>query len=474
MKNIFRIWGIISFKKLINALEIVLVVIFLPSCMAQQTDSARIQKDLELQIAKIKNEKQTLGLQVDEVKAQLIKMNEEAQKTRGNLATINQKATLLQEKDVASLYGKFEEAEQSVKTLREDFTNQMELVNSEVQSLQKSLQMHNQKVDALAQHVNKDNQELTAASTTKSQDSPANSKEERENLESRVKGQRENFNSQQADIMAQSKEFNGEKKSEPDISPGTEFSIDKTSALKTKGFNGKVISILDGDTIKILSETKEELTIQLNGIDCPERDQVYGKEAKEFTKNLVLSLKVLIRPSKKDIRQTIADVILEDGRNLSQELIKAGYAWWSFENSTDELLAHLESKAKIEKVGLWANPDPIPPWIFRQQLKASIQKHPSNTPIPFEPEKKLIIPEKIQSQSSRKSIGQKCYNAVVMEPRPFLGNGGEMFVLDDGTIWKEVSYQFLYLYEYNPNVIVCPSTGEMTLGEHVFEIVQVN
>jgi hypothetical protein len=50
-------------------------------CVAQQADLARIQKDLEQQIAKIKEEKKSLGLQVDETRAQLIKMNEEAQKT---------------------------------------------------------------------------------------------------------------------------------------------------------------------------------------------------------------------------------------------------------------------------------------------------------------------------------------------------------------------------------------------------------
>ncbi|MDH4192804.1 MAG: transforming acidic coiled-coil-containing protein, partial [Nitrospirota bacterium] len=116
--------------------------LFATGCVAQQADLARIQKDLELQIAKIKDEKKALGLQVEETKAQLIKMNEEAQKTRGNLASINQKATLLQEKDVASLYGKLEETEKSINDLRKDFTNQTEVLKSEVQSIQTTIQTH--------------------------------------------------------------------------------------------------------------------------------------------------------------------------------------------------------------------------------------------------------------------------------------------------------------------------------------------
>lgn len=137
-------------------------------CVAQQADLARIQKDLELQIAKIKNEKQALGLQVDETKAQLIKMKEEAQKTRGNLASINQKATLLQEIDVASLYGKLEEAEKSIQDLKKDFTNQTSLLKSDIQSIQSTIQTHGEDLQTakthnttLAQQVDENNQILT-------------------------------------------------------------------------------------------------------------------------------------------------------------------------------------------------------------------------------------------------------------------------------------------------------------------------
>ncbi len=144
-------------------------------CVAQQADLARIQKDLERQITDIKNEKQALVLQVDETKTQLIKMNEDAQKTRGNLASINQKATLLQEKDVAGLYGKLEETEKSLQDLQKDYTNQTKALKSDVQSIQATIQTHgkdlltaktqnetlSQQNETLAQQVDKNNQALT-------------------------------------------------------------------------------------------------------------------------------------------------------------------------------------------------------------------------------------------------------------------------------------------------------------------------
>lgn len=36
-----------------------------------------------------------------------------------------------------------------------------------------------------------------------------------------------------------------------------------------------------------------------------------------------------------------------------------------------------------------------------------------------------------------------------------MGNNGEVFVLSDGSIW-EVKYEYEYMYEYYPSVVICP------------------
>jgi chromosome segregation ATPase len=165
-----RLWPSSSSFKLVLAYGV--CSLFATGCVAQRADLARIQQDLERQIVKIKEEKKALGLQVDETKAQLIKMNEEAQKTRGNLASINQKATLLQEKDVAGLYGKLEETEKSINDLRKDLTNQTGVLKSEVQSIHTIIQTHGEELqigktqtDALAQQVDDNNQALSGNMT---------------------------------------------------------------------------------------------------------------------------------------------------------------------------------------------------------------------------------------------------------------------------------------------------------------------
>ena len=58
---------------------------------------------------------------------------------------------------------------------------------------------------------------------------------------------------------------------------------------------------------------------------------------------------------------------------------------------------------------------------------------------------------------------QSCYVSSVVSPTPFMGNNGEIFRLADGSIW-EVKYEYEYLYEYYPTVVVCPSAGTLVIN----------
>jgi len=140
-----------------------------------------------------------------------------------------------------------------------------------------------------------------------------------------------------------------------------------TSITFAADFHAKVIHIADGDTITVLNDTNEQIKIRLNGIDCPEKAQAYGNKAKQFTKVLVHKEMVVIQAYRTDrYGRTIADVILEDGRNLSQELVKVGLAWWYYRYSDNRELGQLELDAKLAHVGLWKDKNPVPPWVFRK------------------------------------------------------------------------------------------------------------
>lgn len=64
---------------------------------------------------------------------------------------------------------------------------------------------------------------------------------------------------------------------------------------------------------------------------------------------------------------TVAEVILPDGRNLNQELVRAGLAWWYQRYARGAtVLAALEQEARDAKRGLWSDPRPVPPWEWRK------------------------------------------------------------------------------------------------------------
>ena len=58
-----------------------------------------------------------------------------------------------------------------------------------------------------------------------------------------------------------------------------------------------------------------------------------------------------------------------------------------------------------------------------------------------------------------------CKNLNMLKPTPFLGTANEIIVLSDGSVWEDVSYKYLYLYAYNPRVIICPNQGKMYINK---------
>ncbi|MGB5317374.1 MAG: thermonuclease family protein [Robiginitalea sp.] len=50
-------------------------------------------------------------------------------------------------------------------------------------------------------------------------------------------------------------------------------------------------------------------------------------------------------------------------------VLKAGLAWHFRRYSKDEKLQALEDQARAEKVGLWKDKNPIPPWEWRRGVR---------------------------------------------------------------------------------------------------------
>ncbi len=133
-------------------------------------------------------------------------------------------------------------------------------------------------------------------------------------------------------------------------------------------FTGQVVGVLDGDTIEVLHNRKAE-RIRLQGIDCPEKGQAFGKIAKWATSAMVFGRTVTIQTHDTDrYKRTVANVLLADGTNVNHKLVKDGWCWWYRKYAPDDaVLEALETEAREAKRGLWIDPRPIPPWEWRKR-----------------------------------------------------------------------------------------------------------
>lgn len=134
-----------------------------------------------------------------------------------------------------------------------------------------------------------------------------------------------------------------------------------------------VVSILDGDTIDVLHNNKAE-RIRLHGIDCPEKGQAYGNKAKQATSALVFGKEVTLQTHGMDkYGRTLAEVLLTDGTNVNHELVKEGWCWWYQKYAPgDAVLDELEKAAREAKKGLWVDPAPVPPWVYRKARRGEL------------------------------------------------------------------------------------------------------
>lgn len=132
----------------------------------------------------------------------------------------------------------------------------------------------------------------------------------------------------------------------------------------------KVTGVKDGDTFVLLMDGKQQ-AVRFAHIDCPEKGQPYGNRAKKFVSDLCFASFVsLIQHGEYDRnKRLIAEVILPDGRNLNKELVRHGLAWHFKKYSTDKEYAQLETLARSRRIGLWSDPNPVAPWLWRKQMR---------------------------------------------------------------------------------------------------------
>ncbi len=138
---------------------------------------------------------------------------------------------------------------------------------------------------------------------------------------------------------------------------------------------GRVISVIDGDTIRILTPDKQNIKIRLNCIDAPEKRMPYGKKSKYHLSDLIFGKEVTVITHGRGHYGRIIGTIILNGRDINLEQVKAGMAWVYRKYCHAPKYYEAEKYAREHKLGLWQDPNPIPPWEWRHHKKYGTYYH---------------------------------------------------------------------------------------------------
>lgn len=142
-------------------------------------------------------------------------------------------------------------------------------------------------------------------------------------------------------------------------------------ALPALAWEGRVVSVADGDTITVEPiNGGERVKIRLYGIDCPEVRQPYGQAARSHVSGVAMykTVEVDVAPQGRDrYGRTIATITVEGTGVLQELLLDAGLAWVYPKYCRDcPGWYALEADVRKARRGLWQDKNPVPPWEWRR------------------------------------------------------------------------------------------------------------
>ena len=131
--------------------------------------------------------------------------------------------------------------------------------------------------------------------------------------------------------------------------------------------HGKVVGITDGDTITVLDTYQTQYKIRLAEIDTPEKKQAFGSKCKQILSDKIFGKQVEVGWNTEDRYKRIIGFVSLGDRNINREMVAEGYAWHYKQYSKSKELDAVEEEARRNKLGLWADKNPIAPWEYRKK-----------------------------------------------------------------------------------------------------------
>lgn len=133
-----------------------------------------------------------------------------------------------------------------------------------------------------------------------------------------------------------------------------------------------VTHVSDGDTVWIdVGRVSGEgptgrLKVRIEGIDAPESCQAWGTQAGEALRERVLGRAVQVQLRRQDVYARWLGRLYQDGEDIGAWMVAHGHAWsYRYRQGVGPYETQ-ERQARAATRGLFSQPEPMPPAVFRQ------------------------------------------------------------------------------------------------------------
>lgn len=130
---------------------------------------------------------------------------------------------------------------------------------------------------------------------------------------------------------------------------------------------GRVVGVIDGDTITVLTPALARVTVRLAEIDAPESGQPWGGRSKQALSELVFSRQVRVTGRERERYGRLLGRVSVNGQDVNARMVRSGSAWAYRQYLKDQDLVAAEADARRARRGLWSLPpeQTVAPWEWR-------------------------------------------------------------------------------------------------------------
>lgn len=145
--------------------------------------------------------------------------------------------------------------------------------------------------------------------------------------------------------------------------------VSYADAAQPLAIEGRVVGIIDGDTIDVLESrgiVLRERRVRLAGIDAPEKAQDFGNRARQHLASLCAGKAAHVDVVNIDRYGRAVGYVTCEGVPANLEMVKRGLAWAYTQYSPPREFIEAQNAAQAARLGLWSDPRAIAPWQWRK------------------------------------------------------------------------------------------------------------